>query len=331
MTIIIRSQIIKTTGMFCLAFSILPALGQQRSTPAGPPQVSTRILKARSLCASRHYKIALKICAEEALKSPLTSYGISVLAWGKAGQGDLVTAKHLLLKAADMASTPSEKTICYQLMAEVCESENDITGARGAFEKALCANPDHGNAIQWKARIAKLLQESSSDLNKSNYIDETPGNLKGWRPNKVIRVWISPSKDSDDEYSIAVKDALAEWARNAATLKFEFVRNINLADMSIFYVTEDRLKNSTTATRYDDSGHIVEARVYIAKTDPTSDSYEAVKTLTCVHEIGHALGIQGHSDSHDDVMYDSILFALPSHLSDRDKNTLRALQERSIN
>ena len=46
----------------------------------------------------------------------------------------------------------------------------------------------------------------------------------------------------------------------------------------------------------------------------------------CLHEIGHALGLMGHSSQHNDVMYSSMpLATIDRGLSERDKNTLKYL------
>jgi predicted Zn-dependent protease len=43
----------------------------------------------------------------------------------------------------------------------------------------------------------------------------------------------------------------------------------------------------------------------------------------CLHEIGHALGLGGHTTNPDDIMfYTSSLADVAKHLSDRDRATL---------
>ncbi len=49
-----------------------------------------------------------------------------------------------------------------------------------------------------------------------------------------------------------------------------------------------------------------------------------------LHEMGHALGLTGHSPSPTDVMYKYVTHESRPELSDRDRNTLRALYSRPI-
>lgn len=51
---------------------------------------------------------------------------------------------------------------------------------------------------------------------------------------------------------------------------------------------------------------------------------------TMLHEMGHALGLGGHSPLETDIMYESISPASPGELSDRDRATLAALYRRPI-
>jgi hypothetical protein len=51
----------------------------------------------------------------------------------------------------------------------------------------------------------------------------------------------------------------------------------------------------------------------------------------CLHEIGHALGLMGHSTQHNDVMYSSMpLSTNDRSLSERDKNTLKHLYSDAV-
>ena len=48
---------------------------------------------------------------------------------------------------------------------------------------------------------------------------------------------------------------------------------------------------------------------------------------TVLHEMGHALGLMGHSDDPNDIMFPSVTHRTEKGLSDRDRRTLAALYE----
>jgi predicted Zn-dependent protease len=58
--------------------------------------------------------------------------------------------------------------------------------------------------------------------------------------------------------------------------------------------------------------------------EPSLDTLYA----TLLHEMGHALGLGGHSPSPADVMYGRVNAAGRPELSERDRTTLRALYAR---
>ena len=69
--------------------------------------------------------------------------------------------------------------------------------------------------------------------------------------------------------------------------------------------------------------------VILAKDGPQALSFRdgVLITKTCLHEIGHALGMHGHSPNNHDVMF---LAATPepiAKLSDRDKATIRKIYQ----
>ncbi len=50
---------------------------------------------------------------------------------------------------------------------------------------------------------------------------------------------------------------------------------------------------------------------------------------TCLHEVGHAIGMEGHSNTPSDIMYPMLNSAQTPYLKERDINTIAALYSES--
>lgn len=141
-----------------------------------------------------------------------------------------------------------------------------------------------------------------------------------WTPEREASVkvgfqrWVTkadtmlPSTPGPD-FVDAISDADADW-----DLKVEFVDQSTLGGLRL---------GLTTVTYFVDTREIVTATMQIAVTDvqgnPFTDlAYQAVGG----HELGHALGIQGHSPYSDDQMFSTYNGSNQTTVTDQDANTL---------
>jgi predicted Zn-dependent protease len=77
------------------------------------------------------------------------------------------------------------------------------------------------------------------------------------------------------------------------------------------------------------AGRIVSARIKVltSANGQTFNDVDAYKT--CLHEVGHALGLQGHSSTASDIMYPVLNRQQTPYLKQRDVNTIAALYQPS--
>ena len=151
----------------------------------------------------------------------------------------------------------------------------------------------------------------------------------------TLAVWINPTEIKvyvqDSSKASILKRAFNIWdSALRGDMDFIFVDDKNEADIFIDYI--DKLSGSQVGVTK--TSHInIQGRIYlhkavvlIAKKDPVgfiqSDSELLKVTL---HEIGHAIGILGHSNSINDIMYYSTASTKNTSPSLRDIDTINKL------
>ena len=152
-----------------------------------------------------------------------------------------------------------------------------------------------------------------------NYINEL-SKYAVWKQNKRIKVWVQESP-----YSQGVYNAFREWMiAGGGCIKFLDATSEKNADIRVYFV--ERLSgNKAGVTHHRSIGkYMVSADVTIGYKDLHQErilSQDEVYAVA-VHEIGHALGIMGHSSNRNDIMYPNTN-VVGIHASARDFNTIR--------
>lgn len=140
-----------------------------------------------------------------------------------------------------------------------------------------------------------------------------------------IRVWIQPSS-----YTASAKKAFDEWqTKSGGIVRFAYVDNQNAAKIKVSFVdkldTSDADKNiGFTTLKYVGNKNISADVKILRKTQANLPKSNMEIYPVILHEIGHALGLSGHSKNNNDIMYPND-FTNDVHLSNRDINTLRAI------
>jgi len=128
-----------------------------------------------------------------------------------------------------------------------------------------------------------------------------------------------------------VRRAVLDWTDVAApgVPSFRFVESHGEADIPIvwsaepdgdWYIAHCAYRVDIRAKRFGVERILVTGRWGDDRVALPSEIYEVV-----LHEMGHALGLLGHSDDPRDIMYPHISDLPDKGLSARDRNTLRAL------
>lgn len=164
-----------------------------------------------------------------------------------------------------------------------------------------------------------------------DYLHQVGGNAR-WAPGKTIRVYVQPGKAS---YKNIVAGAMNKWSRaTSGAFNWTLTGSPASADYTIGWHASQRQVSSgteagltTTNTMVDpysgaetiDSAHTRVLTRYNGRA--LSDAEVAETTL---HEIGHALGLEGHSSNPRDIMYYAATRG-QGGLTARDMNTISRL------
>lgn len=183
----------------------------------------------------------------------------------------------------------------------------------------------------------------------SNYIEQVPldTNILRWNlKTQPLKVSIDfPAGDTlPAYYRTEITKAFYQWQSSTGFIKFNFINNPSDADIVVKFLALPKSNCTERGCKY-----------VVAYTDPTIrrnilkkmtitlydkdayGNYFSDKELynTILHEIGHSLGIMGHSYSTDDLMYmssretqDKIFTRFRSsfqYISAKDLNTIRLL------
>jgi tetratricopeptide (TPR) repeat protein len=179
--------------------------------------------------------------------------------------------------------------------------------------QTLASSPSEPHYLDDALIDGKLVQRWN-DSAKVIYITIKPGSsVPGWKP----------------KMAGYVKDAFSEWERALnGQIRFEYTIDPGLTDIVVDWNQKSKGMQVGHQNIRWHNNTITNADIIIAMQNPQGRLLsDAEIKYIALHEIGHALGIRGHSKNPDDIMYTSIQ-PQNTRLTDRDIATIRALYTR---
>lgn len=260
-----------------------------------------------------------------------------------ARQGKVSEARVHLVKAAAAKNPPGS---VFLNLATLYQTTGDIDKAIETYQIYIKLTGDKTTkaAVDLlrteRARRAAASKKKVEDdyLAESNFYSRIR-----WSDSRMpIKVFVDPVKQPvegyQESYGNSLRKSFYEWsAASGNRVRFAFTPDEHLADIRCYWTNDPRyLGDGVEAgeTRMKSLGHaMVSADIYLRAREESGDfpyNDTAVKG-TCLHEIGHALGISGHSLNVADIMFFSTPFAEGERqISNRDKNTLVRLYSQPL-
>lgn len=193
----------------------------------------------------------------------------------------------------------------------------------------------HKELTEQEAVASALGREAA--VSSDYYAYASHNGVVRWPAEKnTIKVFISSGSGVPgfkSEYGGFFADSCKQWSVASKNLiSFQFVKTPDASDIECMW-TDDPAKVSSPAeggeTRVLQNGKtITHATVTVLTCGPTADSTLSATQVraVCLHEMGHALGLVGHSPKPTDVMYCSVPPASAKiGISDRDTATIQRL------
>ena len=128
-----------------------------------------------------------------------------------------------------------------------------------------------------------------------------------------LKVYIPKNADVPKYYVEDIISALREWEKRTGFITFELVNSeqesnilISFQDLPKSNCNENGCPYMVASTEQNASsnGKLEKMIITFYKTNPFGDAFsEEEINYTALHELGHALGIMGHSDNKSDIMY----------------------------
>ncbi len=226
-------------------------------------------------------------------------------------------------------------------LAECYRLQDKLDKSIEWYQKYLELRPNDLSVRQTLASVIAQSKQPASEKFGPDYLREaTAGELNRWpKSQTTITVFFDRNTKVPGvrpEFIGILRDCLTEWSHAlGGTITFAestLERNADLVCRWVYQprqgrdnlLLNERGNASLTALR----GQISHATIKLL-TAPSlvgGDVSEEIIRKTCLHEIGHALGIAGHSPNNNDVMFYLVESpTVSSHLSERDRATIRKM------
>lgn len=240
---------------------------------------------------------------------------------------------------------PKNSAARFMYTQTLSKSFPDYFVQKNLYQIATSDNNDYSK--EYARTFCIRLKQKFLQGYEDNYIYNAMQNkgLIRWKSeNFPLKVYIEDNSQVPPYYNRSIKEAFSKWMDKTDFIKFQLTTNPKDSDIYIRYEDYkgencDKSKEckfivATTYPNISSDNTIKLMNITFYKTNSVNNNYSQEEIYnSALHEIGHALGIMGHSDNPDDIMYSSTnsdyvqLFRgnIRRYISERDLNTINLL------
>ncbi len=298
----------------------------------------------QSLIVSRQYVQALE-CFEQALQEEPKNWQI----WQNIGNCQMHLGKNKeaiesLQKSIELGGLHA--TQC-TIMAAALEGLGQPTKARSWLKLACKLDQNQLENPVMQAAIKRLEDPAINVKSSPNASDYASGltSTTPWRKRDMpLKVYVRSNYQLPTyhkQFLSLVCGAMDQWCQALDNrVSYQVIDSPGKANLIWDYTehrelcTSDHEPGLDGATqlqiRASDNAPIQGKIVILVKDSPAQTEFRTDKKISahCLHEMGHALGMHGHSSNNTDVMFLASNLNPVTKLSQRDKNTIRKLYAR---
>lgn len=204
------------------------------------------------------------------------------------------------------------------------KSYNEYRYIANKFPNSEIGRYSRAEAQKVYKKVVYVKKAKANDT--GNYIKELDYHSKWYK--MPVKVWIEESP-----YKQTAQKAFSEWQTESNYLvNFTYVSSPKQAQIKLYFV--DKINKALsdqniglTHLNYIGNMNLKATIQILQRTDSNQMRSYAQMYPVILHEIGHALGMSGHSQRNNDIMYENN-YTNDTHLSNRDINTLRAIYKK---
>ena len=298
--------------------------------------------KARELLAANRKDEAEKFLKELCLKNPQSKEAKLLHGIAFYDQDRLHAAQDLLLELTKEDPCPYE---AWLYLARSYQKIGKLPLSIEAYKKFLEVVPKNFEEKDKYGTLISLLENQNKEemkkplarRGKGDYLgDVTEQGIFRWAANRMpIKVYIKSGEDVPGyryDFDESIRDAFDQWQiKTRGKIRFVLQETPDNADFIVNWTNDLKSKPFHAelghAKLESDGEGIRHAELELLTVDPFKEGPVGKRLMrnVCLHEVGHALGLQGHSPYKDDIMFPQL--SVQDGISDRDLNTLMTLYQ----